>query len=641
MAKYIPIGDYKSKLLAKWVFDNQSTAYVNGTTVYDLSGKDNNLVASNITYVDDVDLGRCAYFNGSAHFNTASTPSWGKGKKSIRIKFKTSKISTKTDYCFLIAMSNGVDIGWDLNCYGGNLSYVYRGASSSIGSLVPQDTKAHDVLMTYDPASQITMFNNVLDTPDYSAPATTLVETLFNSPLYIGSASNGGAAMLGYIQSIEIYNDVITFKDVEKTKISDMQVGECIPCRYTALTSGQVGIFSELGTCTTPEIPVTGTATPDGKFYLIMTGYDSQGRKKLVADRNIQTGISWDTLNSAGLCSEIQLTDYYVDILPVLTSNTTPSPYVVSASNERTTDYKAFQAFDKSSRGWACNGVPDGTSWIKIDLGSIQQIDQYKLNPNAFNCSYPIRSWKLQISNDGITWTDVHIISIQNSNQLYDIPSTICRYLKWIPLKAETGATYHSIREITLYIKKILTTNNSNISIRLPTGGISAIDRDNEWDKIIVESNLGGTITPGDNNVWNAYNSRARSWTSTTGSASTARIIRGGLTAISGDTIASWNQDNSANNTSRGFRPVMLVEDTSAPVVTVVTRFMLQQGTNIFDINPANYSTPPTNISELHVVEPLTDTIIEQSGGGWDDVVNYLSLFKGTKYKILKFVRNE
>ena len=83
----------------------------------------------------------------------------------------------------------------------------------------------------------------------------------------------------------------------EKTTIEDMEIGDCIPCRYKAPVSGAVGEFSELGTCTAPEIPKEGNvATPDGKFYFIKAD-----KGLLIADRVVQTNILWRTLNDAGL----------------------------------------------------------------------------------------------------------------------------------------------------------------------------------------------------------------------------------------------------------------------------------------------------------------------------------------------------
>lgn len=635
MAKYIPIGDTKPKLLAKWIFDNRSTTYVNGTTVYDLSGNGNNLTASGVTYVDDVDLGRCAYFNGSAYFKTASPSNIPLGKKTIRITLKPSKVSTTSDYCYVMTKHGTGGKGWDINCYNGSFCFTFRG-TTPFEVNVPQDTKAHQYLMTYDPTVQLKMFDNVLDTPAISKRALTEVAPDDNY-IYVGCGYYAGARFVGYIQSIEIYSDVITYKNVEKTKVDDMSIGDVIPCRYTA-TSGQVGTFSELGTCTAPEIPIAGTTTSDGKFYLIMAGYDSQGRKKLVADRNIQTGISWDTLNSAGVCSGLPINYSFV---PMMMSNS-QSGFISSCSsiNTNSTTWDAFKVFDNDSLTFWASGSGTLPEWLQIESPKQKSIYKYSIQARAINYHY-LKTFKLQGYNSasnlwedidvrtGLTWSNGEIktfyCNMNNAKEYYKFR---------IYITESQSGTQAEIAQLYLYAKLGCS--------YLLTGGTSAADKDNEWDKIICESNLGGTITPGDNNVWNACNLGARSWTSTTSTASNVKVIRGGLiNSSSGTTVDSWNIDASGNNSARGFRPVILVEDTSAPVVTVVTRFMLQQGTNIFDINPANYSTPPTNISELHVVEPLTDTIIEQSGGGWDDVVNYLSLFKGTKYKILKFVRNE
>lgn len=192
-----------------------------------------------------------------------------------------------------------------------------------------------------------------------------------------------------------------------KTKISilQMKVGDRIPFHYKA-TANAFGTIDQLGTSNASEIPVSSTATPDGTAYFIHTGYDLRGRMKLVADRNIQHSISWDTLNTAGVASG--------------------------------------------------SGLP-----MKIDSK-----DKY--------------------------------------------------------------------------------------TIRLLSGGISVADKDNEWDKIIAESTLNGTITAGDNDIWNW--SGMCSWASNNISSGGA-LVRGNSSAI------SWNQTPTSNAlVSNGFRPVLLVE---------------------------------------------------------------------------------
>jgi hypothetical protein len=85
-----------------------------------------------------------------------------------------------------------------------------------------------------------------------------------------------------------------------KTAVIDMVPGDRIICEYVA-SANSVGTFSNLGASTKELIPAGSSATPNGSFYFYMVGYDSSGRRKLIADRNIQTSISWLTLNNAGI----------------------------------------------------------------------------------------------------------------------------------------------------------------------------------------------------------------------------------------------------------------------------------------------------------------------------------------------------
>ncbi|MDH6671982.1 hypothetical protein M2277_002644 [Paenibacillus sp. LBL] len=87
----------------------------------------------------------------------------------------------------------------------------------------------------------------------------------------------------------------------EVLEIKDLDIGNRIRCNYSA-TVGVAGTFKGLGQETTGFIPVAGTATPNGDFYFIMVE-DTNKRKILIADRNIQYTISWDALNGAGFAS--------------------------------------------------------------------------------------------------------------------------------------------------------------------------------------------------------------------------------------------------------------------------------------------------------------------------------------------------
>lgn len=91
--------------------------------------------------------------------------------------------------------------------------------------------------------------------------------------------------------------DQIETKLTKKSTLESMEIGDIISCRYTAPIPGKVGYFSELGICNCEGIDVdTSSDTPDGKFYFIKVD-----NNKFIADRNIQSSISWNELNKSKL----------------------------------------------------------------------------------------------------------------------------------------------------------------------------------------------------------------------------------------------------------------------------------------------------------------------------------------------------
>jgi hypothetical protein len=113
-----------------------------------------------------------------------------------------------------------------------------------------------------------------------------------------------------------------------RTKLQNMLIGDIISCKYIA-TSGSVGTFSELGITSLPLISQMSSATPNGSFYFVHVGYDINGRMKLIADRNIQHSISWDTLNTKGIANgsgimiDLGLGTSYNTSIRLLTGGTT------------------------------------------------------------------------------------------------------------------------------------------------------------------------------------------------------------------------------------------------------------------------------------------------------------------------------
>lgn len=121
-----------------------------------------------------------------------------------------------------------------------------------------------------------------------------------------------------------------------RTNIVGMQIGDYIVCKYTA-SSGAVGTFSELGTSTATEIPITGTASPNGTFYFVKVA-----KGLLVADRVVQHTISWDTLNAGKFIEGKTMTLGMIS--GILRSLTGGVAYADANGNKSTTDlgYGAF-----------------------------------------------------------------------------------------------------------------------------------------------------------------------------------------------------------------------------------------------------------------------------------------------------------
>lgn len=118
----------------------------------------------------------------------------------------------------------------------------------------------------------------------------------------------------GYIQidAIDIDSTGRLLHPDEVTDIKDLEIGKRIRCHYQATTANTVGTFNNLGQETSDFISVASSNVPNGDFYWICV--DEYNKKKiLIADRNIQHSISWDTLNSSGIASGSGLLVNWID----------------------------------------------------------------------------------------------------------------------------------------------------------------------------------------------------------------------------------------------------------------------------------------------------------------------------------------
>lgn len=121
-----------------------------------------------------------------------------------------------------------------------------------------------------------------------------------------------------------------------------------------------------------------------------------------------------------------------IDVTPIMTSNTTPSPYVVSATSRNTQPY---QMFDNDVSTYYRSATSFTTGTISIDMGSPISIDCYTLN-NNFNALWSMKSWTFEGSNDNSEWNVLHSVTGKNdwsSDQTYTYVfsnSTAYRYYR-------------------------------------------------------------------------------------------------------------------------------------------------------------------------------------------------------------------
>ncbi|WP_129596049.1 hypothetical protein [Anaerophilus nitritogenes] len=344
----------------------------------------------------------------------------------------------------------------------------------------------------------------------------------------------------------------------------DLDMGKCIRCHYSA-TSNQVGVYSGLGEETSDLIPLESSATLNGDFYWICVGYDYLGRKKCIADRNIQHSISWNSINNVGYVNECNINVFYnTNLIPIMTNNTFPKGIAFSSSIYNTV-YEPFTAFDNlyypSSAYWfTVNPLPQ---YMGYDFLNPTIVNHYSLKsvdtvgnraPVDFTFEgYDGNNWNVLDAQQGVTWhpsnTEVKTFNILNENS----------YFKYrINVSAIGGGAGVAIDKFEMkYINKNL---KYNFYTRLLTGGITSTDKDNEWDKIICEYDLGGLIEAGSNDIWH-WNVSTRSWTSSTSINSNSKRNVRGYTSGANSFDEGYGTTNATS--SVGYRPVLLIEKLS------------------------------------------------------------------------------
>lgn len=125
----------------------------------------------------------------------------------------------------------------------------------------------------------------------------------------LGSLASTGSSGFRPVLQINPVAEIVHRPDAETvcplplvSNVKEILPGQAISCEYTA-GANAFGKFARLGRTQKPLMSDLAPERPDGSFHFICVGYTPGGAKKLVADRNIQGRISWETLNGAGLAT--------------------------------------------------------------------------------------------------------------------------------------------------------------------------------------------------------------------------------------------------------------------------------------------------------------------------------------------------
>ena len=145
----------------------------------------------------------------------------------------------------------------------------------------------------------------------------------------------------------------------------------------------------------------------------------------------------------------------YTYLVPTLSSNTSASGYIASASSEYSNNEGAWRAFDQQSSQWTTRNGVNRNVELKITLPEAQKCDLIMLETSDANARVP-QTFRIEASNDDSNWTALY----QNleganlstySNYYYENPykDTAFKYYR-LYILTNKGDGFISLREFQL-----------------------------------------------------------------------------------------------------------------------------------------------------------------------------------------------
>lgn len=350
------------------------------------------------------------------------------------------------------------------------------------------------------------------------------------------------------------------YADAKSSILDVTNIGDKVQCEYYSFASNVVGYLGKVGPTSKYLIPHPSYPYGTGSFYAIYIGDDPNGNKLFMSDRNLQNSIGWNKIDAVGIASSI---DGDVNNLRIDTLMTAAGVNGTATATNAQSGYEAWRIFDTNSSTFYSNGGAGGVGSVERQLLNSAIVVEYDILARSdagthapknwtfegYNSS--TSSWEILDTRSGITFANGELKSFRFNNE-----KSYSRYR--LNITATGSNSYINIAEMNFFTM----INNHEIRLRLPSGGNSSADTNNEWSQYIVNSNFLGTLT---SSIW--HTESIWSWTSNVSGSN--RMCRGYYTPLNSTSAYQW-QSYTQSIATTGFRPIlMLVELNNKPVVSV------------------------------------------------------------------------
>jgi len=151
-------------------------------------------------------------------------------------------------------------------------------------------------------------------------------------------------------------------------------------------------------------------------------------------------------------------------------------PGVIATASYQDGSYTADKAIDgNGSSRWSSDHSNDDNAWIRVDLGDVYDVHRVVL---SWEAAYA-RSYKLQISDDGASWSDVYATTTgAGGNETIPVRQN-ARFVRMQGVAPQTPYGY-SLYEFEIYGTPIQPVTSTNVALNRPPSAYTASTQSND-----------------------------------------------------------------------------------------------------------------------------------------------------------------